>query len=123
MPTLFDDVLIEVEGIVDEIFAEGDEFAFIPMRQVVSDEPVPDNTRPANPLVVGVFSDSVREFDAGGAMKIVSAQPTLSLMMGQVGNDVRQGDQFTRIKTGITYEVEDIKPEGLGRMLLEFKER
>lgn len=115
---------------VDATFGEA--FEFRPMRQLtVNDRVQTDHDRSVRD-VTGIFAAPTtdHELDVGrqtrthvyggdGMARVILQQPRISFDERQftTGALPRRLDQFKRAATGMIYSVEDVQPDGQGRMV------
>jgi hypothetical protein len=114
----------------DEIF--GEPFEFRPMTQITVNDPVtPDTNRPITAMTA-IYGSPTRilpelgaktvtqGFASGHAEQAIMMRPRISIDVRSLVGGVhpRRLDQFRRDSTGDIYSVEDVEPDGYGRIVL-----
>lgn len=73
---------------------------------------MPATTRPTS--ITGVFDEAYVEVDPTGGMGVISARPVLGVRLSQFVTPPLQGDRLTIVRTGETFIVNEVRPDGHG---------
>lgn len=121
--SVFDSLVVRMDQTVDRIYAE--DFSFAPMVTTPNSRPQPDASRAKVASLQAAFLDAGELLKVGesGGPDRSSSQPMISVVDSLLPQGVRQGDRFTRLKTGKVYEVTRTDPDGVNRSLLTVVER
>lgn len=70
--------------------------------------------------VSGVFDAAYREVELAGGIGITTETPVLGVRLSQFATAPEQGDRLTIQRTGLTYEVREVRPDshGAARLML-----
>lgn len=117
--SIFDNLLVAMDTVVDSVFADSEKFDFTPMTDVPNSDPEPDPDRSALTDIIAIFDDqaSVLQPTEMGPAR-ATTQPQIIVQLQYVPQGVQVGDRFTRKKDGQIYAVTDKQPDGLNRLVL-----
>lgn len=110
---------------LEAAFGEADGFVLQPMRRVDQNaQPTADPTRSAVTFT-GIFDaePAAAPLDGRGrsgtwAEPVISAQPQLDVAASAFPSLLKLGDRITRVGTGAVFEISEMRPSDLGRLVL-----
>ena len=68
--------------------------------------------------ITGVYDDAYRSVDLSG-MGVTSDMPVVGVRLAEFPSLPRQGDQLTVQRTGATFDVKEVQPDGHGWAMLK----
>lgn len=80
-------------------------------------EPEPVRFMPATlaPFGIdGIYDPAYVEVELAGGMGVTSARPVLGVQLSQFASPPLQGDRLTIVRTGETFLVKEVRPDGHG---------
>lgn len=124
MSSLFHNLLQVADVTLDQVF--GANHTLVPMRERRNSTPVADTSRETIASFAGVFSDAQTNLSApiagSSPMFRTEAPPSVLVHRDELAWMPRRLDRVIRHRTGKTYEVREVRPDGHGRLVLELFE-